>query len=153
MAVPDLSRVRVPPAPFYCEGMMQTSFVVETTKSQEIFEITAHVQSHIRKALDGTCTIYIPHTTAGVFINEHTDPNIWKDILKALEENVPTRNNWKHDQVDGNAHAHIKATIIGTSVTIPVKHGTLQLGTWQGIMFCEFDGPRKRVIIIQTMEE
>jgi secondary thiamine-phosphate synthase enzyme len=90
----------------------------------------------------GLCQVYVPHTTAGVFINENADPDALSDILGTLEALVPWENGYRH--AEGNAAAHIKATLVGTSQTVPVRNGRLALGRWQGIFFADFDGPRER---------
>jgi len=90
----------------------------------------------------GLCHVYVPHTTAGVFINENADPDVKADVVARLEALVPWDNHYRH--AEGNAAAHIKSTLIGTSQTIPVRNGRLALGRWQAIYFAEFDGPRER---------
>jgi secondary thiamine-phosphate synthase enzyme len=92
------------------------------------------------------------HATAAIAINENDDPNIGVDLLRALETAVPTRAGWLHDRVDGNAHAHIKAALLGPSETLAVEGGELVLGTWQGVMLVELDGPRSRRISVQVIE-
>jgi secondary thiamine-phosphate synthase enzyme len=133
--------------------MMQSSFVIETTDEQQVIEITQSVQDCLKGSFNGACLVYVPHATASIIINENADPNVGKDILQGLEKNIPARNNWLHDKIDGNAHSHIKASILGPSEMIPVKNGKLQLGRWQGILLCEFDGPRTRKMIVQTLKE
>jgi secondary thiamine-phosphate synthase enzyme len=90
----------------------------------------------------GLCHVYVPHTTAGVFINENADPDVMADVLATLDALVPWDNHYRH--AEGNAAAHIKAVLMGSSQTIPVRNGRLALGRWQGIYFAEFDGPRER---------
>jgi len=97
---------------------------------------------------DGICIVHSMHTTTSIIINENYDPNICKDILNALRKLVPDRI-WLHDKIDNNASAHIKSSIMGPSEIIPIKDGKLQLGTWQRICFCEFDGPRERKVIVE----
>ncbi|MEM4152573.1 MAG: secondary thiamine-phosphate synthase enzyme YjbQ [Candidatus Pacearchaeota archaeon] len=133
---------------------MQTfELVIKTKKEEEIINITQQVKDIIKKykIKEGSCHVYIPHATAAITINENYDPNICEDFLEALRNIVPN-GKWKHDKIDNNGAAHIKSAIIGPSVMIPIKNNELQLGTWQGIMFCEFDGPRERKIIIQIIE-
>ena len=132
---------------------METQFTISTRSHQELIDITYQVQGIVRSSgvKDGFCIIYIPHATAGVILNESADPNIKTDFLNALNKAIPERANYLHDEIDGNAAAHIKSAIVGASATIPIRNGTLELGTWQAIMFCEFDGPRSnRKIIIQV---
>ncbi|RUM59131.1 MAG: YjbQ family protein [Persephonella sp.] len=125
---------------------------VITQKRTHFEDITEAVKEIIKEegVKDGICYIYVPHTTAGVFINENADPDVKWDIEKTLEELVPWINDYKH--VEGNAAAHIKSVLTGNSVFIPIKNGKLLLGTWQGIFFAEFDGPRDRKVIIKIME-
>ena len=92
--------------------------------------------------------VYCPHTTAGVTINEHADPDVARDIQDWLDEAVPRRRGWRH--LEGNADGHVKAALVGSSVTIPVAEGRLLLGTWQGVFFCEFDGPRTRHLEVRV---
>ncbi|HXN04432.1 MAG TPA: secondary thiamine-phosphate synthase enzyme YjbQ [Candidatus Acidoferrum sp.] len=113
------------------------------TRSDAI-EITELVQRVVRESgvETGLCQIYVPHTTAGVFINENADPDALRDILNTLEALIPWENGYRH--AEGNAAAHIKASLVGTSQTVPVRSGRLALGRWQGIYFADFDGPRER---------
>ena len=97
----------------------------------------------------GVCHVFIPHTTAGVTINENADPNVARDILMELNKAIPFQDNYSH--LEGNAAAHIKSSLVGCSQTIPVKGGQLVLGTWQSIFFCEFDGPRQREVFVQVV--
>jgi secondary thiamine-phosphate synthase enzyme len=103
-------------------------------------------QSGIR---DGVCLIYVPHATAAIAINENADPNVCDDILDALGKMIP-EGRWRHDRIDDNAAAHIKATILGPSELVPVRAGRLGLGTWQSIMLVELDGPRDRTVIVEA---
>ncbi len=125
---------------------------VITQKRTHFEDITEAVKEIVKEegVKDGICYIYVPHTTAGVFINENADPDVKWDIERTLEELVPWINDYKH--VEGNAAAHIKSVLTGNSVFIPIKNGKLLLGTWQGIFFAEFDGPRDRKVIIKIME-
>jgi secondary thiamine-phosphate synthase enzyme len=121
---------------------------IKTSGRAEFVNITTAVKKAIvlENFLDGICSVFVPHTTAGVTINEAADPDVVKDILKFFEKNIPYKNNYLH--AEGNSDAHIKALITGSSVTIPVKNGRLILGAWQGIYFCEYDGPRERSYFI-----
>lgn len=120
---------------------------VSTKGRTELVDITSRVQDAVRESgvLDGLCLVYVPHTTAGITINENADPSVRQDIIMELNKMVPFEDNYKH--LEGNAAAHIKASIVGSSETILVEGGRLQLGTWQGIFFCEFDGPRNRRVL------
>jgi secondary thiamine-phosphate synthase enzyme len=124
---------------------------IHTQKTQEMVDITAQVTEVVRQAgvRNGLCVVYVPHATAAVVINENADPNVCLDILDALGRMVP-EGAWRHDRVDNNAAAHIKATILGPSETVPVRDGNLQLGTWQSLMLVEFDGPRERTLIVEV---
>ena len=124
---------------------------IHTQKTQEMVDITAQVAEVVRQAgvRTGLCMVYVPHATAAVVINENADPNVCQDILDALGRMVP-EGAWRHDRVDNNAAAHIKATILGPSETVPVRDGSLQLGTWQSLMLVEFDGPRERTLIVEV---
>jgi len=115
-----------------------------TSRPQEVRDITQEVEAAVRAsgAREGLCTVFTPHATAAVTINENDDPNVGVDLLDALGRLVKEHDGWRHDRVDDNAAAHIKAAIVGPSETIPVKEGRLALGTWQNVFFCEFDGPR-----------
>ncbi|SKA82841.1 secondary thiamine-phosphate synthase enzyme [Clostridium sp. USBA 49] len=125
---------------------------IRTTKSQEFVDITNIVKNEVIKSnvKDGIAVIFIPHTTAAVTINENTDPNVVFDILSDLSEVFPKKSSHKH--FEGNSHAHIKASLLGASESIIIENGSLKLGTWQGIYFCEFDGPRNRKIYIKIIE-
>ena len=98
---------------------------------------------------DGVCYIYVPHTTAGITINENADPAVREDIINELNKIVPFNDNYRH--MEGNAPAHIKACLVGFSQMVPVEGGKLVLGTWQSIYFCEFDGPRRRHIYVHVI--
>ncbi len=119
---------------------------IKTQAKQEIVDITERVARAVRESAlsDGLCTIFVPHTTAAITINENADPAVKEDILNALGRLVPAGPHYKH--AEGNAHAHIRASLLGHSVTVPIEAGKLTLGTWQGILFCEFDGPRQREV-------
>lgn len=125
---------------------------VKTSSRVELIDITHLVEKVVSesKVKSGLCAIFVPHTTAAVTINENADPSVRRDIIAELNKIVPFDDNYSH--LEGNAAAHIKASIIGSSETILVDGGSLVLGTWQGIYFCEFDGPRNRKVIIKTIE-
>ena len=115
-----------------------------TSAAYEVRDLTREVEAVVRESgvKDGLCAVFTPHATAAVTINENDDPNVGTDLLDALARLVKERDGWRHDRVDDNAAAHIKAAVVGPSETIPVKEGRLALGTWQNVFFCEFDGPR-----------
>ena len=130
--------------------ILNDSFSVSTNKRCELIDITDKVQNIADKAgiSDGTATVYCPHTTAAITINENADPDVVHDILLTLAELVPQhRNGYRHSE--GNSDAHVKSSIIGCSKTILVSSGKMQLGTWQAVFFCEFDGPRRRTVHVQ----
>ena len=120
---------------------------VSTAQRDQMVEITAEVQGVVDEAglIDGHVLVFVPHTTAGVTINENADPDVVHDTLKRLDKMVPWREPFdRHGE--GNSASHIKASMMGSSVTVIVRSGRLQLGTWQGVWFCEFDGPRTRQV-------
>ncbi|HEX7550038.1 MAG TPA: secondary thiamine-phosphate synthase enzyme YjbQ [Candidatus Methylomirabilis sp.] len=124
---------------------------LRTSKTQEMIDITQQVADEVRRTgvKDGLCLVFVPHATAAVVINENADPNVCQDILDAMGRLVP-EGAWRHDRIDNNAAAHIKATILGPSETVPVRGGALRLGTWQSLMLVEFDGPRDRTVIVEV---
>jgi secondary thiamine-phosphate synthase enzyme len=124
---------------------------IQTHQREEFIDITPKVQQAVSSAgiTEGLCLVYIPHTTAGLTINEHADPDVTADILMALRKLVPDSLPYEHGE--GNSPAHVKASLIGASVQVVVEDARLALGTWQGIFFCEFDGPRKRKVYVQLL--
>ncbi|HML32252.1 secondary thiamine-phosphate synthase enzyme YjbQ [Sporomusa sphaeroides] len=120
------------------------------TPAEGFITITAQVRECVRRSRvrQGICQVFVPHTTAGVTINENADPDVVEDMLAALDRMVPELP-YKHGE--GNSPAHVKSSLIGCSVTVPVVDNDLYLGTWQGIYFCEFDGPRRRKVAIQVV--
>lgn len=130
-------------------------FGVETHCRQEIIDITGKINSHVPKNMKcGVCHVFCSHTTAGITVNENADPDVKHDILKKLDAMIPeTETFYRHRE--GNSAAHVKAVLTGPSVTLPVNNGTLQLGLWQGVYFCEYDGPRFRRVklLFQNAEE
>ena len=122
---------------------------IQTTKKQEMIDLTIKIEEILKKSKikNGLLNIYTPHSTVAVIINENHDPNICKDILNSLNKLIP-EGVWLHDKIDNNAAAHIKASILGPSETIPIRERKLQLGVWQSPMFVELDGPKERTIII-----
>jgi len=125
---------------------------VRTSERVEMVDITGLVQHTVKKSgvKNGICLVYVPHTTAGVTINENADPSVKHDILMELNKIVPYSDNYQHGE--GNSAAHIKASIVGTSSQIIIEDGKLALGTWQGIYFCEFDGPRNRKVYVKIIK-
>ena len=119
---------------------------LKTQTKRELLDITDQVAKAIRELGlgQGACLLFVPHTTAAITINENADPAVKGDILDALNRLVPTSLAYRH--LEGNAHAHIQTSLIGSSVLLPVEDGRPALGTWQGILFCEFDGPRSREV-------
>jgi len=125
---------------------------VSTNRRNEFVDVTEKVRKVVRESgvEDGYVHLYVPHTTAAVTINENYDPSVKNDILSKLSDIVPPGAEYSHSE--GNADSHIKASIIGGSDFIPVTGGDIDLGRWQGIFFCEFDGPRSRKMVIQVIE-
>jgi len=131
---------------------MLKEITIQTNTQTQILDITSQVQKVVGESgiAEGLCCVFIPHTTAGVTINENADPSVKQDIVMELNKVIPFDDNYSH--LEGNSAAHIKASIIGSSVNIPVKNNNLLLGTWQGICFCEFDGPRTRKCFVKIIE-
>jgi secondary thiamine-phosphate synthase enzyme len=128
------------------------SIQIVTAQHSEFINITGLIQNYIDESefRDGICVIHIPHTTAGVTVNENADPDVTSDLLYLLDKNIPWKDrNYHH--FEGNTAAHLKASLMGNSTQIFVENGKLQLGRWQGIYFCEFDGPRNREIWIKFL--
>ncbi len=132
---------------------MLKEITIKTNTQTQILDITAQAQKIVEESgiTEGLCCVFIPHTTAGVTINENADPSVKQDILMELNKVIPFSDNYSH--LEGNSAAHIKASIFGSSVNIPVKNNNLLLGTWQGICFCEFDGPRTRKYYVKIMQD
>ena len=128
--------------------MNHTTLQVQTGAHTELNDISSQVAKAVRDSgvQEGRCSVYIPHTTCGVTINENADPSVKKDILKELNKVIPLDDGYSH--MEGNSAAHIKSSLMGFSVTIPVSDGRMMLGTWQGVYLCEFDGPRSRKAIV-----
>jgi secondary thiamine-phosphate synthase enzyme len=119
---------------------------VQTRAKTEFIDITSQIQGKVKETgiEDGCCLIYVPHTTAAVTINESADPSVANDILNTLNRIVPWEAAYTH--LEGNSAAHVKSTLVGISEMVAIEKGRLVLGTWQGIFFCEFDGPRTRTV-------
>ncbi|HUF89067.1 MAG TPA: secondary thiamine-phosphate synthase enzyme YjbQ [Gemmatimonadota bacterium] len=122
---------------------------VRTTARRELVDITAKVTEAARAEGDGVWLLYVPHTTAGLAINEGADPSVATDIVQALERAVPDDQPWDH--AEGNSPAHVMSTLVGSSVLVAIEGGELALGTWQSIFFCEFDGPRSRRVWLRKL--
>ncbi|MDC7225060.1 MAG: secondary thiamine-phosphate synthase enzyme YjbQ [Spirochaetales bacterium] len=129
------------------------TLTIKTDRRTEFIDITNRVAAKVaeEKLENGMVLVYCPHTTAGLTINENADPDVQRDMLKELNKVIPFEDGYAH--MEGNSAAHIKATLTGLNVTIPVHNGRMTLGTWQGIYFCEYDGPRSRQVHIQTIRE
>ena len=128
-----------------------TGFAVQTNERVVFVDITPQVASEVAQSgvRDGVVVVYVPHTTAGVTINENADPSVRADMKATLERLVPESPLFTH--LEGNADAHVKASLMGSSVTVPLTDGRLQLGTWQGVYFAEFDGPRRRRVLVSVL--
>ncbi|TCL70975.1 secondary thiamine-phosphate synthase enzyme [Hydrogenispora ethanolica] len=126
---------------------------VPTRQRTELIDLTARIQSELDRVnvRNGVCYCFVPHTTAGITMNENADPDVVRDILVTLEKLVPRHGDYRHGE--GNSDAHLKASLLGFSCMVPVEDGRLALGTWQGIYFCEFDGPRNRKVRIGFLSQ
>jgi len=131
---------------------MPTTLEVRTGSKTEFVDLTARVQQVVTDSgvARGLCHVFVPHTTAGITINENADPSVTADILMVLNKIISDREPYRH--LEGNSPAHIKASLMGPQLTVFVSHGRLVLGTWQGIYFCEFDGPRHRRVHVKVTE-
>ncbi len=130
---------------------MVETISVKTSSGEEFTDITSLVAEKVKSAgvSEGIVTVFVPHTTAAVTINENADPSVVRDIISSLDRVIPVKGDYSH--LEGNSHAHVKSSIIGSSRQIIVEGGKLKLGTWQGIYFCEFDGPRRREVWIKIL--
>jgi secondary thiamine-phosphate synthase enzyme len=124
---------------------------VSTTKRSELVDITAQVQQAVTrsKVEDGICVVFCPHTTAALTINENADPAVRRDIVSTLNNLIPESGDYTHSE--GNSDSHIKSSLLGPDLTLIVEKGELRLGTWQGVYFCESDGPRSREIWVKVI--
>ncbi|MGC4122109.1 MAG: secondary thiamine-phosphate synthase enzyme YjbQ [Myxococcales bacterium] len=130
--------------------MPKTTFEISTRQRCELVDVTRRVQELVAQEglKSGLVTVYCPHTTAAITINENADPDVRRDLLFALERSVPNEG-FRHGE--GNSDSHTKTSLVGPSVTVIVEDGQLQLGTWQSVFFCEFDGPRRRQVWVKTI--
>jgi secondary thiamine-phosphate synthase enzyme len=124
---------------------------VKSNRKSEFIDITGKVEEELKDTgiKNGICYLYVPHTTAAVTINEGADPSVKTDILNTLERLVPKDANYRH--LEGNSDAHVKSSVVGVSLYVPVEDGKLVLGTWQSVYFCEFDGPRHRRVALKAV--
>jgi len=127
-------------------------FTVHSSDHTSLIDITQQIQLIVNESgiKNGVCYVYIPHTTAGVTINENADPDVKSDMLMEINKIIPLNDSYRH--MEGNSAAHIKASLFGNSETIFLKEGRLQMGTWQGVFFCEFDGPRTRQVWVNLIK-
>ena len=132
---------------------MINTFQVRSSQRTDFIDITHFVQEAVAKSgvMEGVCVVFIPHTTAAVTINENADPSVMQDMAIATSRIVPFEDRYRH--LEGNSSAHIKSSLVGCSEIVFVEFGKLVLGTWQGIFFCEFDGPRSRKVHVKIMKE
>jgi len=126
-------------------------FDVQTGSKEVFVDITSKVEEEVGRSevKSGICVVYVPHTTAAVTINENADPSVRQDILMTLRKSVPDSLPYAH--AEGNSPAHVKSSLVGPSITIPIEESRLVLGTWQGVFFCEFDGPRRRQVYVKIV--
>jgi len=125
---------------------------VKTSTKTELIDITSKVAKCVKESgvREGLCMLYVPHTTAAVTINESADPSVRGDIMMVLNQIIPWDANYKH--LEGNSPAHVKSTVVGASELVAIENASLVLGTWQGLFFCEFDGPRTRKVNIRILD-
>jgi len=126
---------------------------VKTSSRTELIDITSKIAKLVKESgvTEGLCMLYVPHTTGAVTINESADPSVRGDILMVLNQIIPRDADYKH--MEGNSPAHVKSTLVGASELVAIENGALMLGTWQGIFFCEFDGPRTRKVRVRIIEQ
>jgi secondary thiamine-phosphate synthase enzyme len=132
---------------------MTETFEIETETPEQSIDVTERVREIVKRAgvERGTVQVMVLHSTAAIVVNETADPNIGRDVLRALGEIAPRQNDWLHDRIDDNAHSHVKASLLGPSELVPIVNGELLLGTWQGIWLFEFDGPRMRRVAVHVL--
>lgn len=128
------------------------TFQVETGDRSDVVDVTGRVEETVPTDVDrGVCTVFVPHTTAGIIVNEN-ESRLRADIQRALERLAPRGDDYAHDAIDDNADAHLRAMVLGESVSIPVTDGSLDLGTWQSVLFVECDGPRTRSVEVAVVQ-
>ena len=129
------------------------SLRIKTAKRTQFVDITREVEHAVRNSgvASGVCYVYVPHTTAGVAINEHADPDVARDIEGIFDRLIPQQGSYRHSE--GNTDSHMKAILTGNSQIVLVENGTLAMGTWQGIFLCEFDGPRQRTVFVKVVPD
>jgi secondary thiamine-phosphate synthase enzyme len=129
------------------------SLRIKTSRRTEFVDITNEVEKAVRESgvHQGVCYVYVPHTTAGVAINEHADPDVASDVEGLFDRLIPHKGSYRH--AEGNTDSHMKAILTGTSQIVLVQDGKLALGTWQGIFLCEFDGPRQRTVFVKVVRD
>lgn len=139
----------ISPSTYHGGGLF--SFIVDTNEHAQMLDITASVQQVITSAgaAEGICSIFVPHTTCAVTLNENTDPDVKKDMLKELDKVIPWDDNYAH--LGGNSAAHIKSSLIGAAMTLPIHSGKLLLGPWQSLFFVELDGGRTRTVYVKVI--
>jgi secondary thiamine-phosphate synthase enzyme len=126
---------------------------IKTSRRTEVLDITEQVRAVLHDAKGAAVLVYVPHTTAGVTINEHADPAVARDLERAMERMVGDDWGWEHiEEGEENAPSHVRSVLSGPQVVIPLRDGQLALGTWQGIFFCEYDGPRTRTVLVTTLQ-
>ncbi|MBT1247271.1 MULTISPECIES: secondary thiamine-phosphate synthase enzyme YjbQ [unclassified Thermosipho (in: thermotogales)] len=132
---------------------MLYSFEVMTRSRNSLIDITEKVNKVVKDSgvKSGVCVVFIPHTTAGITINENADPSVKGDIERTLSKIVPP--NWEYTHLEGNSDSHVKSTLVSPSITLIIENGKILLGTWQGIYFCEFDGPRRRKVFLKIITD
>lgn len=125
---------------------------LKTKQRDALYDITGNIYEIVRRSgvTNGLCTVFVPHTTAAVTINENADPDVTRDLLGKLRSLIPKEDGYRH--MEGNSDAHLKASLLGASEQIIIRGGRLVLGTWQGVYFAEFDGPRTRKVIVSVMD-
>jgi len=131
--------------------MYKAEEIIKTSKREEIIDITGLIKKHIKLSniKDGICVLFVPHTTCGITINENADPSVKSDFLNQMKKLIPQQGDYLHSE--GNSDAHIKSILVGPSLTLLIWDNQLVLGTWQGVYFCEFDGPRNRKLLISIL--
>lgn len=131
------------------EVMYMKTVTIDTKQRNQMIDITSIVETSVRESgiKNGVCYVFVPHTTAAITINENADKDVVRDILSTLSKIIPYKDDYRH--MEGNSDAHIKASLMGNTLAVIVDEGRLILGTWQSLFFCEFDGPRKRKIMIE----